>query len=91
MLKFDELISKISAKDFFDKIILSFSPSDVVMGHDNGFGHKREGDVKFISNNYKNINIHTISAEKNIENQKFQVLILEEKLQMEHLKMLMKC
>ena len=31
---------------------------------------KREGDVKFISNNYKNINIHTISAEKNIENQK---------------------
>ena len=70
VLKFDELISKISAKDFFDKIILSFSPTDVVMGHDNGFGHKREGDVGFISKNYKNISIHTISAEKNIENQK---------------------
>ena len=70
VLKFDESISKISAKDFFDKIILSFSPIDVVMGHDNGFGHKREGDIKFISNNYKNINIHTISPEKNIENQK---------------------
>ena len=70
VLKFDEFTSKISAKDFFDKLILSFSPSDVVMGHDNGFGHKREGDVGFISNNYKNVNVHTISAEKNIENQK---------------------
>ena len=69
LLKFDELASKISAKDFFDKIITCFNPTDVVMGHDNGFGHKREGDLNFISNNYKNINIHTITAEKNIENQ----------------------
>ena len=69
VLKFDELVSKISAKDFFDKIITCFNPIDVVMGHDNGFGHKREGDLNFISNNYKNINIHTITAKKNIENQ----------------------
>ncbi len=80
VLKFDEFISKISAKDFFDKIILSFSPSDVVMGHDNGFGNKREGDIGFISKNYEHINIHTISPEKNIENQKISSTYIRNEL-----------
>ena len=80
VLKFDGFISKISAKEFFDKIILSFSPSDVVMGHDNGFGNKREGDIGFISKNYEHINIHTISPEKNIENQKISSTYIRNEL-----------
>ncbi len=68
VLKFDQFLSKISAKDFFDKIISCLNPTDVVMGYDNGFGHKREGNIDFIRNNYKNknLNIHTMDKLKDI-------------------------
>ena len=67
IIKFDLELSKISATNFFDKIIKTFLPTDVVMGYDNGFGYKREGNAKFLKDNYQNSNfdLHIIKPEQN--------------------------
>ncbi len=54
IIKFDKKLSFVSASKFFTKIIQSFNPADVVMGYDNAFGHKREGDINFLKEKYNN-------------------------------------
>ncbi len=67
IIKFDKELSHISATDFFTKILKCFNPIDVVMGHDNGFGHKREGNINFLKDRYndKGFKLHTVSPEQN--------------------------
>jgi riboflavin kinase / FMN adenylyltransferase len=67
ILEFNKSLSKITASDFFNKIIKSFSPTDVVMGYDNGFGYKREGDIDFLKENYsdKEFQLHSVNPEHN--------------------------
>ena len=48
VISFTKDFSLVSAKDFFDKIIHSFDPSDIIIGDDHVFGHKREGDINFL-------------------------------------------
>ena len=66
IIKFDKNTSKISATNFFNQLLKTFSPTDVVMGYDNGFGYKREGDAKFLKKNYQNANfkLHIINPEQ---------------------------
>ena len=67
IIKFDKELSHISATDFFTKILKHFNPVDVVMGYDNGFGHKREGNINFLKDRYsdKEFKLHTVSPEQN--------------------------
>ena len=67
VISFTKDFSLISAKIFFDKIINSFDPIDIVIGGDHGFGHNREGNIKFLKENYKNkenLKIHKIKSQK---------------------------
>ena len=68
VISFTKDFSLVSAKDFFDKIITSFDPRDIVIGDDHGFGHKRKGDINFLKKNYEdeeNLRIHQIKDKKN--------------------------
>ncbi len=66
IVEFTQELSLVSASDFFNQIIKSFNPTDVVMGHDNGFGHKRQGNVAFLKEKYDNekFTLHTVKAKK---------------------------
>ena len=66
IVEFTQELSLVSASDFFNQIIKSFNPTDVVMGHDNGFGHKRQGNVSFLKEKYDNekFTLHTVKAKK---------------------------
>ena len=64
VVSFTKSFSKISAKNFFNQVIKSFNPIHVVVGDDHGFGYKRQGDVKFLKENYENqydLKVHQIS------------------------------
>ena len=64
VVSFTKSFSKISAKNFFNQVIKSFNPIHIVVGDDHGFGYKRQGDVKFLKENYENqynLKIHQIS------------------------------
>ena len=66
IVEFTQELSLVSASNFFNKIVKSFNPADVVMGYDNGFGHKREGDVTFLKERYgsEKFTLHTVKAKK---------------------------
>jgi len=70
IVEFNQKLSSVSAADFFNKIIKYFNPTDVVMGHDNGFGYKREGNVNFLKEKYSKeiFELHTVNPEQ-INNQ----------------------
>tara|TARA_Y100001968_G_scaffold87766_3_gene78798 strand:+ start:3025 stop:3984 length:960 start_codon:yes stop_codon:yes gene_type:complete len=67
VLPFTKELSLVSASKFLEQIIKSFNPTDIVMGHDNGFGHKREGNVQFLNEKYQNkkFKIHEVKPKKN--------------------------
>ncbi len=49
ILPFDRQLAGISAEDFFNEVILrKFNPAKIIIGYDHHFGHKREGDKKFL-------------------------------------------
>ena len=66
IVAFTQELSLVSASDFFDKIVKTFNPTDVVMGYDNGFGYKREGNATFLKKRYdsKRFALHTVKAKK---------------------------
>ena len=51
-INFNSDLSKVSAELFLEKYIINpFNPSNIVIGYDHRFGHKRKGDSNFL---YKN-------------------------------------
>ncbi|MCH7573669.1 MAG: riboflavin biosynthesis protein RibF [Candidatus Marinimicrobia bacterium] len=49
VVEFNRQISLLSAQNFLeDYVIAPFHPSTIVVGHDNRFGHNREGDAHFL-------------------------------------------
>lgn len=49
VLHFDSRLSKISARDFFEKFIVGqYRAQAVVVGYNFGFGRDREGDIRFL-------------------------------------------
>ena len=51
LIPFDEDFAQISADKFLDSYIMKyFNPTDIVVGYDHHFGHKRKGDARFLNN-----------------------------------------
>ncbi|MFB0514981.1 MAG: bifunctional riboflavin kinase/FAD synthetase [Candidatus Neomarinimicrobiota bacterium] len=49
VLKFDLQFSRITARDFLEKIVVDqFHPSHIVVGYDHHFGYQRQGDARFL-------------------------------------------
>ena len=66
IIEFNKEFSLVSASDFFNKIIKCFNPTDIVMGHDNGFGYKREGNINFLKEKYskKTFELHVVTPKQ---------------------------
>ena len=48
-INFNESIASMKAYDFLKKFIIDpFTPTDIMIGYDHHFGHKREGNVDFL-------------------------------------------
>ena len=61
LIPFDEDFAQISAVKFLDSYIMKyFNPTDIVVGYDHHFGHKRKGDARFLNNEKAryNYNLH---------------------------------
>lgn len=54
--------SKLTPREFFLKYLLPFKPVDVVVGHDFGFGHNREGSIEVLKelSALYNFNVHLV-------------------------------
>ena len=51
LIPFDKDFAQISAEKFLDSYIMNyFNPTDIIIGYDHHFGHKRGGDAKFLNN-----------------------------------------
>ncbi len=63
VIPFNEEYSKLSAKEFLQKIIVEkFHPSDIVVGYDHHFGFQRQGNAEFLKQYSKlyNYNFHIV-------------------------------
>ena len=57
LIPFDEDFAQISAVKFLDSYIIKyFNPTDIVVGYDHHFGHKRKGDIRFLNNQKERYN-----------------------------------
>ncbi|UCD37637.1 MAG: bifunctional riboflavin kinase/FAD synthetase, partial [Fidelibacterota bacterium] len=50
LLTFDKELSRISANEFLEKVIVEhFQPKQIVVGYDHHFGYKRQGNAQFLT------------------------------------------
>lgn len=65
IVKFDDAFSKLSPQEFINNILIPLNVQDLICGADFKFGHKGQGDVKFLKENGRLFfDTHVLTLEK---------------------------
>ena len=63
-VKFNEIIRKLSYKEFIDIVIKKYNPSIILIGYDNKFGNNRNGDFEVLNDYLKETDIEVLKCKE---------------------------